>query len=95
MKDNDTKVKYLKNDRVQVNMSMNDYQRLLKQLNTTRDAIVYFDECKTFNMEHIRNFDEMAWTMGFKLGFRRQDIDCYGLYHDCVLPKDTNPRPPK
>jgi hypothetical protein len=68
----ETKVTYLKNDTVKLEMSMDDYRTLLQGNIDLKSAVEMMGECHTIYLEDLGKLDTLEWRMARVLGFKRK-----------------------
>jgi len=67
---NDTKVTFLKNDKVKLVIPLEDYQRLLKGSNDLKNAVSMMHECCTIYLEDLGKLEVLEWRFKDYLGFK-------------------------
>jgi hypothetical protein len=66
---NNTKVTYLKN-KVRLEISMDNYTKLLNGNNELKDAVSMMHECHTIYLEDLGKLETFEWQMASYLGFK-------------------------
>jgi len=79
----DTKVSYLKNDKVKLTMSMESYIRLLNGYNDLNSALRTMMEIQDLYLSDINKIDNFQWVLFRGLGFKRAEDKWYT--NDAVL----------
>jgi len=69
---NDTKITYLKNDKVKLVMDMDNYKDLLQGNIDLKSAVEMMHECHTIYLEDLGKLDTLEWRMAKVLGFKRK-----------------------
>ena len=69
---NKTKITYLKNNKVKLEMDMDDYRTLLQGNIDLKSAVEMMGECHTIYLEDLGKLDTLEWRMARVLGFRRK-----------------------
>jgi hypothetical protein len=80
-------IKYKKNGRVAVDMSMEDYRALLKGFNDLKGALNMMADCHTIYLSDVGKLDDLMYKLKNSLDF----VDGEGYYSDATLPT-LNPR---
>ena len=88
MNRNETKVKYLKNDRVQINMSIQGYSNICKYFNSFNDAMNEVGELMDFRMSEVRDMDYLRYALINHLGLER--VQSSGYYSDFKIPNRSD-----
>ena len=70
---NDTKVTFLKNDKVKLVMPLEDYKRLLEGSNDLKNSVNTLNECKTMYLEDLGKLETFEWRLADYLGFKRRE----------------------
>tara|TARA_R110000850_G_scaffold90896_4_gene193366 strand:+ start:2458 stop:2760 length:303 start_codon:yes stop_codon:yes gene_type:complete len=76
----ETQVTYLKNDKVKLVMSGDEYKNLLKGNNELKSAVQMMHECHTIYLEDLGKLETLEWRMQQNLGFMRRKDRPYGGY---------------
>ena len=79
----ETKVSYLKNDKVKLTMSMESYIRLLNGYNDLNSALRTMMEIQDLYLSDINKIDNFQWVLLRGLGFKRAEDKWYT--NDAVL----------
>ncbi len=79
----ETKVSYLKNDKVKLTMSMESYIRLLNGYNDLNSALRTMMEIQDLYLSDINKIDNFQWVLFRGLGFKRAEDKWYT--NDAVL----------
>ena len=79
----DTKVSYLKNDKVKLTMSMESYIKLLNGYNDLNRALRTMMEIQDLYLSDINKIDNFQWVLFRGLGFKRAEDKWYT--NDAVL----------
>ena len=69
---NKTKITYLKNNKVKLEMDMDDYRTLLQGNIDLKSATEMMGECHTIYLEDLGKLDTLEWKMARVLGFKRK-----------------------
>ena len=69
---NKTKITYLKNNKVKLEMDMDDYRTLLQGNIDLKSATEMTGECHTIYLEDLGKLDTLEFRMARILGFRRK-----------------------
>jgi hypothetical protein len=69
---NDTKVTFLKNDKVKLVMPLEDYRRILEGSNDLKGAVNMMHECHTIYLEDLGKLETFEWRLADYLGFKRR-----------------------
>ena len=69
---NETKVTYLKNDKVKLVMPMDNYKRLLQGNQDLKNMVSMMHECHTIYLEDLGKLETLEWRMAKVLGFKRK-----------------------
>ena len=69
---NKTKITYLKNNKVKLEMDMDDYRTLLQGNIDLKSATEMMGECHTIYLEDLGKLDTLEFRMARILGFRRK-----------------------
>tara|TARA_R110000822_G_scaffold297018_1_gene419562 strand:+ start:321 stop:572 length:252 start_codon:yes stop_codon:yes gene_type:complete len=78
-----SKMKYLKDDKVSLTISMDDYEQLLKGSNDLRNAVSMMHECHTVYLEDLGKLETLTWRLKESLGF----VEGEHPWSNCKLPK--------
>ena len=73
---NNTKVTYLKN-KVRLEISMDNYTKLLNGNNELKDAVSMMHECHTIYLEDLGKLETLEWRMASYLGFKNTKTHNY------------------
>ena len=82
-KTNNTKVRY-KGERVNLDMSLENYTKLLGGLNDLRSVLSTIAECNDLWLTEVNKLETLSYTM-FALGYERGE----SYYSDVKLPTDA------
>ena len=81
-----SKIKYLKDDKVKLTMDLRDYKILLKGSNDLKNAVSMMHECHTIYLEDLGKLETLDWRMRDILGFKRmRGTDGSYYYGEYVL----------
>ena len=69
---NKTKITYLKNNKVKLEMDMDDYRTLLQGNIDLKSATEMMGECHTIYLEDLGKLDTLEFRMARILGFKRK-----------------------
>ena len=75
---NKTKITYLKNNKVKLEMDMDDYRTLLQGNIDLKSATEMMGECHTIYLEDLGKLDTLEFRMARILGFRRKKSPATG-----------------
>ena len=77
----ETKVTYLKNDKVKLVMPMENYRRLLKGNQDLKNMVSMMHECHTIYLEDLGKLETLEWRMADYLNFKRRKGTDGGYYY--------------
>ena len=89
-----TKVTYLKNDKVKLVVDLEDYRKLLKGNNDLQSAVSMMHECHTIYLEDLGKLEVLSWKMAESLGFCQQEGGGH-YYGNYVLSNDSKAKKEK
>ena len=78
---NETKVTYLKNDKVKLVMPMDNYRRLLQGNQDLKNMVSMMHECHTIYLEDLGKLETLEWRMADYLNFKRKKGKDGGYYY--------------
>ena len=64
-----SKIKYLKDDKVKLTMDLRDYKILLKGSNDLKNAVSMMHECHTIYLEDLGKLEVLTYRMQESMGF--------------------------
>tara|TARA_B110000285_G_scaffold197493_1_gene229196 strand:- start:762 stop:1019 length:258 start_codon:yes stop_codon:yes gene_type:complete len=77
-----SKIKYLKDDKVKLTMDLRDYKILLKGSNDLKNAVSMMHECHTIYLEDLGKLEVLTYRMQESMGF----VSGKHSWSDCTIP---------